>query len=128
MRASYHQFIFFRQFIHTQDGDDVFLLLITLWMDECHERCQCPDQQPADPADGWWSPAGQLPDRLYSYLTAQYHGCQGAQSVVAGDGSVKSSAGTYTACTEVIEPVLVEVIRSCRTPISSARVVLVTYR
>ena len=27
-------------------------------------------------------------------------------------GSVKSSAGTYTACTEVIEPFLVDVIRS----------------
>ena len=37
-------------------------------------------------------------------------------------GIVKSSAGTYTACTEVIEPVLVEVIRSCNTPISSANV------
>ena len=33
-------------------------------------------------------------------------------NVVAGEGSVKSSAGTYTACTEVMEPVLVEVIRS----------------
>ncbi|MNT82210.1 hypothetical protein D3C72_2219060 [compost metagenome] len=42
--------------------------------------------------------------------------------VVAGDGSVRSSAGTYTAWMEVIEPVLVEVMRSCRTPISSARV------
>ena len=42
--------------------------------------------------------------------------------VVAGEGSVKSSAGTYTACTEVIEPVLVDVMRSCSTPISSASV------
>jgi len=42
--------------------------------------------------------------------------------VVAGDGSVKSSAGTYTAWIEVIEPTLVEVIRSCRRPISSASV------
>jgi len=33
-------------------------------------------------------------------------------NVVAGAGSVKSSAGTYTACTEVIEPLLVDVIRS----------------
>jgi hypothetical protein len=33
--------------------------------------------------------------------------------VVAGAGSVKSSAGTYTACTEVMEPFLVVVIRSC---------------
>ena len=29
-------------------------------------------------------------------------------------GSVRSSAGTYTACTDVMEPFLVEVIRSCR--------------
>src|SRR3972149_3920721 len=41
--------------------------------------------------------------------------------VVAGEGSVRSSAGTYTAWIEVIEPVLVEVMRSCRRPISSAR-------
>ena len=42
--------------------------------------------------------------------------------VVAGAGSVKSSAGTYTACTEVIDPLLVEVIRSCIAPISVANV------
>jgi hypothetical protein len=39
-----------------------------------------------------------------------------------GEGSVRSSAGTYTAWIEVIEPTLVEVIRSCRRPISSASV------
>ena len=44
-----------------------------------------------------------------------------AMKAVAGAGSVGSSAGTYTACTEVIEPVLVVVMRSCSTPISSAR-------
>jgi hypothetical protein len=42
--------------------------------------------------------------------------------VVAGEGSVRSSAGTYTAWMEVIEPFLVEVMRSCSTPISSASV------
>ena len=42
--------------------------------------------------------------------------------VVAGDGSVRSSAGTYTAWIDVIEPFLVEVMRSCRRPISSASV------
>ena len=42
--------------------------------------------------------------------------------IVAGAGSVKSSAGTYTAWTEVMEPFLVEVIRSCIAPISVARV------
>ena len=41
--------------------------------------------------------------------------------VVAGAGSVKSSAGTYTACTEVTEPFLVDVMRSCSSPISVAR-------
>ncbi len=41
---------------------------------------------------------------------------------MATAGSVKSSAGTYTACTEVIEPSLVEVMRSCRSPISVPRV------
>ncbi len=39
-------------------------------------------------------------------------------NVVATAGSVKSSAGTYTACTDVIEPLLVEVMRSWRSPIS----------
>ena len=43
-------------------------------------------------------------------------------NVVAGDGSVRSSAGTYTAWIDVIEPILVDVIRSCRRPISSASV------
>ena len=42
--------------------------------------------------------------------------------VVAGDGSVRSSAGTYTAWIDVIEPVLVDVMRSCSRPISSASV------
>ena len=42
--------------------------------------------------------------------------------VVAGAGSVRSSAGTYTAWNEVIEPFLVEVMRSCRRPISAASV------
>ena len=42
--------------------------------------------------------------------------------VVAGEGSVRSSAGTYTAWIEVIEPVLVEVMRSWSRPISSASV------
>ena len=41
---------------------------------------------------------------------------------VAGAGSVKSSAGTYTAWTEVMEPFLVEVIRSCILPMSVERV------
>ncbi len=42
--------------------------------------------------------------------------------VVAVAGSVRSSAGTYTAWTEVTEPFLVEVIRSWSSPISLARV------
>ena len=41
---------------------------------------------------------------------------------VAGAGSVGSSAGTYTACTEVMAPLVVEVIRSCSAPISVASV------
>ena len=42
--------------------------------------------------------------------------------VVAGDGSVKSSAGTYTAWIDVMEPVFVDAMRSCSLPISSASV------
>jgi len=43
-------------------------------------------------------------------------------NVVAGAGSVRSSAGTYTACTDVMEPVDVDVMRSCKSPISVASV------
>ena len=43
-------------------------------------------------------------------------------NVAAGAGSVRSSAGTYIACTDVIAPCLVEVIRSCNCPISVASV------
>ena len=42
--------------------------------------------------------------------------------MVAGAGSVRSSAGTYTAWTEVMEPFFVEVILSCICPISDANV------
>ena len=42
--------------------------------------------------------------------------------MLAGAGSVKSSAGTYTACTDVMDPLSVEAIRSCSTPISVASV------
>ena len=55
-------------------------------------------------------------------VTRQHDGGVEVGKVVAGDGSVKSSAGTYTAWIEVIEPTLVEVMRSCRRPISSASV------
>ncbi len=41
---------------------------------------------------------------------------------VGGAGSVGSSAGTYTACTDVIAPFAVEVMRSCNSPISVASV------
>ena len=42
--------------------------------------------------------------------------------VVAGAGSVRSSAGTYTAWNEVMDPFFVEVMRSCSIPISAASV------
>src|SRR5438067_112910 len=42
--------------------------------------------------------------------------------VVNGAGSVKSSAGTYTACRDVIERPLVELMRSWSSPIPSASV------
>lgn len=43
-------------------------------------------------------------------------------NVVAGAGSVKSSAGTYTACTDVIDPLVVVQIRSWSAPKSVANV------
>jgi hypothetical protein len=68
------------------------------------------------------------------YLTQQSHKPNGQTcrdntvvasrwaKVVAGAGSVKSSAGTYIAWTDVIEPFFVVVIRSCSPPRSVARV------
>ena len=44
------------------------------------------------------------------------------REVVAGAGSVRSSAGTYTAWNEVIDPFFVDVMRSCSAPISAASV------
>ena len=41
---------------------------------------------------------------------------------IGGGGSVGSSAGTYTACTLVMAPRAVEVMRSCNSPISVASV------
>ena len=46
--------------------------------------------------------------------------CPGGSYTI--NGNTYTSAGTYTACTEVIDPVFVEAILSCKTPISSARV------
>ena len=43
-------------------------------------------------------------------------------NVVAGAGSVRSSAGTYTACTDVMDPNPVDVILSCKRPMSVASV------
>ena len=48
-------------------------------------------------------------------------------NVVAGAGSVRSSAGTYTACTDVTEPFFVDAIRSCNSPISCCQCWLITY-
>ena len=42
--------------------------------------------------------------------------------VFAGAGSVRSSAGTYTAWKDVMEPFFVDVIRSCIAAISEASV------
>ena len=70
--------------------------------------------------------AGCRFQRVYGRIDTEFRdlaaedGC--CVKVVAGAGSVKSSAGTYTACTEVMEPFLVEVIRSCIAPISVANV------
>ena len=66
------------------------------------------------------STAGKMPSAAMSRLSTVVASRWAKE--VAGAGSVKSSAGTKIACTEVIEPLLVEVIRSCRLPISVASV------
>ena len=44
---------------------------------------------------------------------SRYKNASSWPNAAAGAGSVGSSAGTYTACTEVMAPLLVEAIRSC---------------
>ena len=51
-------------------------------------------------------------------LVLAAHTARTLANVFAGAGSVKSSAGTYTAWKEVIDPFFVDVIRSCKIPIS----------
>ena len=115
-----------RQLVHAQDRDDVLQFLVAL--QHClhaarrvvvlladHERVEL--ARWSNRAD---RPPGRCPARRCR-ATAPRSQSRCAK-VVAGDGSVKSSAGTYTAWIEVIEPVLVEVMRSCSTPISSASV------
>ena len=53
---------------------------------------------------------------------SRYKNASRLPNAVAGAGSVRSSAGTYTACTDVMDPADVVVMRSCRAPISDARV------
>ena len=66
------------------------------------------------------STAGYMPNSVIFRLNTVV--ASKCEKVVAGAGSVRSSAGTYTACIEVIEPFFVEVIRSCIAPISDANV------
>ena len=70
--------------------------------------------------DSSGSTAGYIPNSVIFLLSTVV--ASRCEKVVAGAGSVKSSAGTYTACTEVIEPFFVEVMRSCIWPISVASV------
>ena len=62
------------------------------------------------------SRAGRRPGRCPSRRSTAESTMKASRKpkVVAGAGSVRSSAGTYTACTEVMAPLLVEVIRSCK--------------
>ena len=111
--------------IHTHDSDDILQFLITL-QHSLYRTCYlimlfayCLRRQDT---------AGRI-QRIYcrvnTWLAISRESTVVASrwvNVVAGAGSVKSSAGTYTACTDVIEPFLVEVIRSCKAPISVASV------
>lgn len=76
--ASYHQFIFFRQFIHTEDGDDVFQFLITLQDGLNATRgvvvFLTNNQRIQLTAGGVQRVNGRV-DTQGCDLTAQYHGC-----------------------------------------------------
>ena len=118
--AVHGELVLVREFVHTKDGDDVLQLLVALQNllnalcalvvslahDERVEDTRCRAQRVDSRID---TKLGDLTREL-------------GVKVVAGAGSVKSSAGTYTACTDVIEPFFVEVMRSCILPISLASV------
>ena len=76
--ASYHQFVFFRQFVHTEDGDDVFQFLITL-QDGLHATrgvvVFLTNNQRIQLTAGGVQRVNSRVDTQGSDLTAQYYGC-----------------------------------------------------
>jgi hypothetical protein len=120
------ELVVFGQLVHTEDRDDVLQFLVTLQnvlnAASTVVVLLADDQRIQLTAGGVQRINGRV-DTQGSDVTGQYDGgVQGGRRWSPGLGSVRSSAGTYTAWIEVIEPVLVEVMRSCRTPISSASV------
>src|SRR5690606_36517882 len=76
--ASYHQFIFFRQLIHTQDGDDVFQFLVTLQQGLYATRgvvVFLTNNQWIQLTAGGVQRVNGWVDTQRRDLTAQYHGC-----------------------------------------------------
>src|SRR4249919_3155984 len=121
-RARHRLLVLFGQLVHAQDRDDVLELLVLLQRRLHAARgvvVLVADHVRVELARSGVERVDRGVDAQRGDLARQH---DGGVEVGAGDGSVRSSAGTYTAWIEVIEPVLVEVMRSCRTPISSARV------
>ena len=132
--CTHRQFVLLRQLIHTKNGNDILERLVVL-KDLLNGSCNlvvffadlCPDvMSDLDSYQGKpltmrgssmrdfesrGSTAGYIPssaiERDNTVVASKW------AKVVAGAGSVRSSAGTYTACTEVMEPFLVVVMRSC---------------
>ena len=123
--ARHGQLVSRGQFVHAQNRDDVAEFLVALQRG-LHGRACSRSALRRSPAGR--SGASRV-ERIHGRVDAQRGDVarqhDGGVQVLEGgrgDGSVKSSAGTYTAWIEVIEPVLVDVMRSCRRPISSASV------
>ncbi len=91
------QFIVFRELVHTENGDDILQVFIALQnqLDRTRLRHNAPHPPHGDPIFATWSRADPLPDKFpipQSGATKPWSH-QDGRNVVAGAGSVKSSAG-----------------------------------
>ena len=119
------QLVLFAQFVDAEDGDDVLQFAVPL-QDRLHAAGDgvvlLADVLRVENAAVRRQRVDGRVDALLGDRPLQVDERVEVRNAVAGAGSVGSSAGTYTACTDVMAPLFVEVIRSCSSPISVASV------
>ena len=120
------------EFLHSQNGDNILQFLIFLqYLLHLHgPPGNVPRRCNRHPEFVRWSPADPLPDKCPFPTICRDKTTVPSKwaKVVAGAGSVRSSAGTYTHCTAVMDPLSVEVIRSCNSPRSTRQGRLISHR